>query len=82
MADGITVEVRLSGRLGARGTRRVQLAQGATARDLVAALAPELGLSATRLDGVAVAVGGEIAGRDRPLRDGESVAVVLPVAGG
>jgi molybdopterin converting factor small subunit len=35
-----------------------------------------------RAAGVAVAVGGEIAGRDRPLRDGDAVALVLPVAGG
>jgi sulfur carrier protein ThiS len=31
---------------------------------------------------VAVAVRGEVVGRDRPLCDGESVVVVLPVAGG
>jgi molybdopterin converting factor small subunit len=27
-------------------------------------------------------VQGEVVGRDRPLRDGETLAVVLPVAGG
>jgi molybdopterin converting factor small subunit len=82
MDDAITVDVRLSGRLGAGGRRSMRLGAGATAGDLVAALAPELGLDAARLDGVAVAVGGEIAGRDRPLRDGDAVALVLPVAGG
>jgi sulfur carrier protein ThiS len=82
MDDAITVEVRLSGRLGAGAARRVELPAGATAGDLVAALAPELGLPPGRLDSVAVAVGGEIAGRDRLLRDGDAAALVLPVAGG
>jgi len=82
MDAGPTVHVRLSGRLGGGGVRTVALAPGATARDLVAALAPELGIAPQRIESVAVAVGGEIAARDRPLRDGETVALVLPVAGG
>jgi sulfur carrier protein ThiS len=78
---GVTVEVRLGARLGP-GRRSVSLGAGATVADLVAALAPELGLAAGRLDGVAVAVDGEVVGRDRGLRDGETLALVLPVAGG
>jgi sulfur carrier protein ThiS len=31
---------------------------------------------------VAVAVGGEVVGRDRPLGDGEALVLVLPIAGG
>jgi sulfur carrier protein ThiS len=78
---GVTVEVRLGARLGP-GRRRVSLGADATVADLVAALAPELGVAAGRLDGVAVAVDGEVVGRDRALRDGETLALVLPVAGG
>jgi sulfur carrier protein ThiS len=78
---GVTVEVRLGARLGP-GRRSVSLGAGATVADLVAALAPELGLAAGRLDGVAVAVDGEVVGRDRGLRVGETLALVLPVAGG
>jgi sulfur carrier protein ThiS len=79
--DAITVEVRLGARLGP-GRRAVRLASGATVGDLVDALAPDLGLAPERLAGVAVAVAGEVAPRGRALRDGESVALVLPVAGG
>jgi sulfur carrier protein ThiS len=75
------VEVRLAARLGA-GRRAVSLPAGATVADLLAALAPGLGADAALLPGVAVAVGGEVVGRDRPLHDGEAVALVLPVAGG
>ncbi|MEA2273265.1 MAG: hypothetical protein QOI98_1973, partial [Solirubrobacteraceae bacterium] len=32
--------------------------------------------------GVAVATGGEVVGRERILRDGEALALILPVAGG
>jgi sulfur carrier protein ThiS len=77
----VTVEVRLGARLGP-GRRTVSLGAGATVSDLVAALAPDLGLATGRLDGVAVAVDGEVVGRDRALRDGETLALVLPVAGG
>ncbi|WP_187368721.1 MoaD/ThiS family protein [Baekduia soli] len=78
---GVTVEVRLGPRLGP-GRRTVALRAGATVADLVAVLAPDLGVAAARLDGVAVAVDGEVVGRGRALRDGETLALVLPVAGG
>jgi sulfur carrier protein ThiS len=77
----VTVDVRLAARLGA-GRRTVSLAQGATVADLLDTLAPQLGLEPERLAGVAVAVQGEVVGRDRPLRDGEALALILPVAGG
>jgi sulfur carrier protein ThiS len=77
----VTVEVRLGAGLGA-GRRTMRLGPTATVGDLVAALGPELGVDPGRLTGVAVAVRGEVVGRDRPLCDGESVVVVLPVAGG
>jgi sulfur carrier protein ThiS len=77
----LTVSVRLGARLGP-GHRTVQLAGGATVADLLAALSPDLGIDARQLDSVAVAIGGEVVGRDRPLADGEAVALVLPVAGG
>jgi sulfur carrier protein ThiS len=77
----MTVEVRLGAGLGA-GRRTMRLGPTATVGDLVAALGPELGVDPGRLTGVAVAVRGEVVGRDRPLCDGESVVVVLPVAGG
>jgi molybdopterin converting factor small subunit len=82
MDDAISVEVRLSGRLAGGGPRRVRLPAGATAADLVTAVAPELGIPAQRLAGVAIAIGGEIAGRERPLADGETISLVVPVAGG
>jgi sulfur carrier protein ThiS len=79
--DIVTVHVRLAGRLGP-GREAVRLAAGGTVADLLAALAPGLGLEPERLAGVAVAVAGEVVGRDRPLRDGEVLVLVLPVAGG
>jgi sulfur carrier protein ThiS len=77
----VTVEVRLGARLGP-GRRSVRLPAGATVADLLAALAPELGRSAGELAGVAVALGGDVVGRGRVLHDGESLALILPVAGG
>jgi len=77
----VTVEVRLGARLGP-GRRSVRLAPGATVADLLAELAPELGRAPDELAGVAVAVQGEIVGRERVLRDGEALALILPVAGG
>jgi sulfur carrier protein ThiS len=79
-ASAISVSVRLGARLGP-GHRTVQLAAGATVADLLRALEPELGLEPRRLAGVAVAIGGEVVGRDRPLTDG-ALVLVLPVAGG
>ncbi len=77
----ITVEVRLGARLGP-GRRSVRLPAGATVADLLEALAPELGRAPGELAGVAVALGGDVVGRDRVLRDGEAPALILPVAGG
>jgi sulfur carrier protein ThiS len=80
-APAISVSVRLGARLGP-GHRTLQLAAGATVADLLRALEPELGLEPRRLAGVAVAIGGSVVGRDRPLTDGEALVLVLPVAGG
>jgi sulfur carrier protein ThiS len=77
----VTVDVRLGTRLGP-GRRSMRLPAGATVADLVAALAPELGRTPDELAGVAVATGGELVGRERVLRDGEALALILPVAGG
>jgi sulfur carrier protein ThiS len=77
----VTVDVRLGARLGP-GRRSVRLPGGATVGDLLAALAPELGRTPGELAGVAVALGGDVVGRDRVLRDGEALALILPVAGG
>jgi sulfur carrier protein ThiS len=80
--DAMRLRVRLGPRLGPPPNRIVTLPAGATVEDLLGALAPDLGLAPERLAGVAVAVGGDVVGRDRPLHDGEAVALVLPVAGG
>jgi sulfur carrier protein ThiS len=77
----VTVDVRLGTRLGP-GRRSMRLPAGATVADLIAALAPDLGRTPDELAGVAVATGGEVAGRERVLRDGEALALILPVAGG
>jgi sulfur carrier protein ThiS len=77
----MTIEVRLGARLGP-GRRSVRMAPGATVGDLLAALAPQLGRAPDVLAGVAVALDGEIVGRDRVLLDGEALALILPVAGG
>jgi len=77
----VTVDVRLGARLGP-GRRTVQLPTGATVADLLAALAPDLGRTPDELAGVAVALRGEVVGRERVLADGEALALILPVAGG
>ena len=77
----VTVEVRLGARLGP-GRRTVRLPAGATVADLVAVLEPGLGRAPGELAGVAVALGGDVVGRDRVLHDGEALALILPVAGG
>jgi sulfur carrier protein ThiS len=77
----VTVDVRLGTRLGP-GRRSMRLPAGATVADLIAALAPDLGRTPDELAGVAVATGGEVVGRERVLRDGEALALILPVAGG
>jgi sulfur carrier protein ThiS len=60
----------------------MRLPAGATVADLLAALAPDLGRSPDELAAVAVAVQGEVVGRERVLCDGEALALILPVAGG
>jgi sulfur carrier protein ThiS len=77
----ITVDIRLGARLGP-GRRSITLPTGATVSDLLAALAPDLGRTPQELTGVAVALGGEVVGRERVLHGGESLALILPVAGG
>jgi sulfur carrier protein ThiS len=77
----VIVDVRLGTRLGP-GRRSMRLPAGATVADLIAALAPDLGRTPDELAGVAVATGGEVVGRERVLRDGEALALILPVAGG
>ena len=77
----LTGSVRLGARLGP-GHRAVRLAAGATVADLLAALSPELDLEPRQLDGIAVAIAGEVVGHGRALADGEAVVLVLPVAGG
>jgi sulfur carrier protein ThiS len=79
--QAITVTVRLGARLGP-GRRSVRLPAGASVGDLIAALAPDLGRTPDELAGVAVAAQGEVVGRERVLRDGETLALILPVAGG
>jgi len=79
--SSMTVGVRLGARLGP-GRRSVRLPAGATVADLLTTLAPDLGRTPDELAGVAVALDGEVVGRDRVLRDGEAPALILPVAGG
>ncbi|MGH2917398.1 MAG: MoaD/ThiS family protein [Solirubrobacteraceae bacterium] len=81
MDEAVTVDVRLGARLGP-GPRSVRLPAGATVADLLDALAPDLGRAPDALAGVAVAIQGEVVGRQRVLRDGEALALILPVAGG
>ncbi|MEA2129431.1 MAG: hypothetical protein QOJ85_2322 [Solirubrobacteraceae bacterium] len=81
MQPPVIVDVRLGTRLGP-GRRSMRLPAGATVADLIAALAPDLGRTPDELAGVAVATGGEVVGRERVLRDGEALALILPVAGG
>jgi sulfur carrier protein ThiS len=76
-----TVDVRLGARLGP-GRRSVRLPPGATVGDLLAKLAPDLGRTDGELAAVAVALRGEVVGRDHALRDGDALALILPVAGG
>jgi sulfur carrier protein ThiS len=80
-ASGLTVSVRLGGRLGP-AHRTVRLAAGVTVAELLAALGPDLQLEPRQLAGVAVAISGEVVGHGRALADGEAVVLVLPVAGG
>jgi sulfur carrier protein ThiS len=77
----LTVDVRLGARLGP-GRRSVSVPAGATVADLLATLAPDLGRGDGELAAVAVALRGELVGRDHVLHDGDAVALILPVAGG
>ena len=61
---------------GADGPQRYTLREGARVADLLATIgiAPDTDLT--------VAVDGEIAGRDLPLRDGAEVMLLSPMEGG
>jgi molybdopterin converting factor small subunit len=82
--SGVHVTVRLSGvmaeRLGSR--RTVELEPGAIVDDLVAELARAAGFEPASLRGLAVVAGGGFVARSRPVRDGEELDVLVPVAGG
>ena len=77
----LTVDVRLGARLGP-GRRSLSMPAGATVADVLAALAPDLGRPEQELAAVAVALRGEVVGREHALRDGDALALILPVAGG
>lgn len=68
----------LAARLGAR--REVTMPAGASVSDLLERLAAEAGLVGPA--GLAVAVAGSVVSPDRPLAEGEELAVLTPVAGG
>jgi len=75
------VAVRLGGRLG--GERlTVRLPAGATVADLPAALAVRTGRDRREFAAAAVSLGGSLVGGAHALRDGDRVALILPVAGG
>jgi molybdopterin converting factor small subunit len=80
-ANTLTVDVRLGARLGP-GRRSLSMPAGATVGDVLAALAPDLGRTQGELESVAVALRGEVVGRGHALRDGDALALILPVAGG
>jgi sulfur carrier protein ThiS len=61
---------------GADGPQRYTVPQGSTAADLLAAIGVEAGAEVT------IAVDGELAGRDTPLRDGVEVMLLNPMEGG
>ncbi len=61
---------------GADGPQRYRLAEGATLADLLAAIGVEPGRELT------LAVDGELAERDTPLRDGADVMLLSPMEGG
>ena len=79
--EAITVTVRLGGRLRA-GQRRLRLAAPATVADALAALASDPDLGRAGIAAAAVSVAGEIVPAQRPLADGDALALILPVAGG
>ena len=61
---------------GADGPQRYTIPEGATAADLLAAIGVEADAEVT------IAVDGELAGRDTPLRDGVEVMLLNPMEGG
>ena len=61
---------------GADGPQPYTIAKGATAADLLAAIGVEDGAEVT------IAVDGELAGRDTPLRNGAEVMLLNPMEGG
>ncbi len=84
--DGMVVSVRLFAILREAARRDeldVELADGATAGDLVDAVAREAGLGAVVQPGrVVVAVNREYVPAGHPLQDGDEVALIPPVSGG
>lgn len=65
-----------------RSSVEVDLAEGSTVRDLLAALEGMLPAVATMAGATAVAVNQAYVGRDAGLSDGDEVALIPPVAGG
>jgi sulfur carrier protein ThiS len=61
---------------GAEGPQRYTVPEGATAADLLVAIGVETGAEVT------IAVDGELAGRETPLRDGADVMLLNPMEGG
>jgi len=61
---------------GADGPQRYTMPEGATAADLLAVIGVEVGAE------VIIAVDGELAGRDTPLRDRSEVMLLNPMEGG
>ena len=61
---------------GAEGPQRYTVLEGATAADLLAAIGVEAGAEVT------IAVDGELASRETPLRDGDDVMLLNPMEGG
>ena len=61
---------------GADGPQRYAVPEGATAADLLAAIGVEADAEVT------IAVDGELAGRDTPLRDGAEIMLLNPMEGG
>ena len=78
------VTARISATLAAGGSTRrpLQVPDGASVADAIAALEANLGMSTGSLASAAISVRGAIVGHDHPLLGGEELAVVVPVAGG
>lgn len=81
----VRVRVRLGGgpaRLAVAPRLSIELGEGATVRDLCAALAEREPRLAPALPAALTVVGGELAERSRTLVAGEEIAFLIPVAGG